>query len=318
MKKTLYIFIGFILGAASITYAATPFLQVFQGGTGNNSFASSTIAISNGSNLYGFATSSLYQNASASNSGLLTSTDWSTFNGKQASGNYITALTGDVTASGPGSAAATLATVNSNTGSFGGSTAIPSLTVNGKGLITAASTNVVVAPAGTLSGTTLNSGVTASSLTSVGTLSNLTVTAAPTFSAMTPGSVLFAGTSGLLSQDNSNLFYNSTNHQLGVGSSTPYALLSVGAPAGAAPYFSIGSTTAEVLKVTASSSPAFGVGTSTPGFPIDVYSTATTSVRIDSNSSKGACLIMKDSDGSGYSYITVSNGVMSVSTSVCF
>ena len=49
------------------------------------------------------------QTASASQRGLLSSTDWSTFNSKQAAGNYITALTGDVTASGPGSAAATIA-----------------------------------------------------------------------------------------------------------------------------------------------------------------------------------------------------------------
>ena len=39
----------------------------------------------------------------------MSSTDWSTFNGKQAAGNYITALTGDVTASGPGSAVTTIA-----------------------------------------------------------------------------------------------------------------------------------------------------------------------------------------------------------------
>lgn len=108
--------------------------------------------------------------------GYLSSTDWSTFNSKQAAGNYITALTGDVTASGPGSVAATLATVNSNTGSFGSSTAIPSFTVNGKGLITAASTNVVIAPAGTLTGTTLASNVVTSSLTSVGTITSGTWT----------------------------------------------------------------------------------------------------------------------------------------------
>lgn len=55
--------------------------------------------------------------------------------GLQPTGNYITALTGDVTASGPGSVVATLATVNSNVGSFTNA----SITVNGKGLVTAAS-----------------------------------------------------------------------------------------------------------------------------------------------------------------------------------
>jgi hypothetical protein len=93
----------------------------------------------------------------------------------QVPGNYITALTGDVTASGPGSAVATLATVNGTTGSFGSSTAIPTFTVNGKGLITAAGSVAVIAPAGTLTGTTLASNVLNSSLTSVGTLSTLTV-----------------------------------------------------------------------------------------------------------------------------------------------
>lgn len=108
--------------------------------------------------------------ADATHNGYLTSGDWSTFNGKQSSGNYISALTGDATATGPGSVALTLATVNTNTGSFGSTTAIPNFTVNGKGLITAAGTTAVVAPAGTLTGTTLASNVVTSSLTTVGTI----------------------------------------------------------------------------------------------------------------------------------------------------
>lgn len=57
----------------------------------------------------------------------------------QPAGNYLTALTGDGTASGPGSSALTLATVNSNVGSFTN----VSITVNAKGLITAASSGSV-------------------------------------------------------------------------------------------------------------------------------------------------------------------------------
>jgi hypothetical protein len=51
----------------------------------------------------------------------------------------LPAFTGDVTTT-AGTAATTLATVNSNVGSFGSAAAVPIITVNGKGLITAVST----------------------------------------------------------------------------------------------------------------------------------------------------------------------------------
>lgn len=104
------------------------------------------ITITNGTGaVIGTGTSISQHVADTTHNGYLASTDWNTFNSKQPAGNYITALTGDVAATGPGSVGATLATVNANTGSFGSATSIPSFTVNGKGLITAASSNNLLA-----------------------------------------------------------------------------------------------------------------------------------------------------------------------------
>src|ERR1039457_2191126 len=76
-------------------------------------------------------------------------------------------------------------------------------------------------------------GAAQTAITSVGTLSGLTVTAAPTFSALTLGSVPFASTAGLLAQDNANLFWDATNKRLGIGTTAPGSPLDVkGAGAG--------------------------------------------------------------------------------------
>jgi hypothetical protein len=81
---------------------------------------------------------------------------------------------------------------------------------------------------GNASGTAATvTGAAQTNITSVGTLSGLTVTAAPTFSALTPGSVPFAGTAGLLSQNNANLFWDNTNKELGIGTPSPDAALHV-------------------------------------------------------------------------------------------
>ncbi len=129
----------------------------------------------------------------------------------QAPGAYITALTGDVTASGPGSAAATLASTGVTATSYGSSTAIPSFTVDAKGRLTTASTNAVIAPAGTLTGTSLASNVVTSSLTAVGTLTS------GTWNAGTIG-VAYGGTGNSSLTTNGILYGNGTS---AVGATAP-------------------------------------------------------------------------------------------------
>ena len=116
----------------------------------------------------GIAPNITISQAGSGSSGYLSQTDWNTFNNKQPAGNYITALNGDGSASGPGNATFTLATVLSSPGSYGSASVIPNFTVNGKGLITSVGANTVVAPAGTLTGATLAAGVVNSSLQNLG------------------------------------------------------------------------------------------------------------------------------------------------------
>ncbi|WNV09947.1 hypothetical protein [Tardiphaga sp. 709] len=113
-----------------------------QGGTGLSTFAIGDL-------LYAATTSTLARLADIATGNVLRSGGvgvapaW----GKVALGTDISgtlpatnfpALTGDVTTS-AGALATTLATVNANVGSFGSASAVPSVTVNAKGLITAAS-----------------------------------------------------------------------------------------------------------------------------------------------------------------------------------
>ena len=48
---------------------------------------------------------------------------------------------------------------------------------------------------------------------------------APTFSSISSGSLLFAGTGGTVTQDNANFYWDNTNKRLGIGTNTPVANL---------------------------------------------------------------------------------------------
>ena len=65
------------------------------------------------------------------------------------------------------------------------------------------------------------------------TVQDIRTSASPTFtgltlSSFTQGSVIFAGASGALAQDNANFFYDATNHYLGIKVASPTRTLDVG------------------------------------------------------------------------------------------
>lgn len=105
-------------------------------------------------------------------------------------GGGISALTGDVTASGTGSVVATIAAIQGNT-------------VTG----TTGTQEVVFSNSPTMTG--------------ILTVPNIDLTA------MTAGSVLFAEASGAISQNNANFFWDNVNNRLGIGNNSPQYTLDV-------------------------------------------------------------------------------------------
>jgi len=62
----------------------------------------------------------------------------------------------------------------------------------------------------------------------------------------------------------------------------------------------------------------FGIGTSTPATLLDIYSSATSTITIDSDSAtQGACLKLSDFDSADYTYCIVQDGTMTCSTDSC-
>jgi hypothetical protein len=81
--------------------------QTFATGTSGTDFGISSVSSTHTFNL---------PIASGTNTGKLSNTDWTTFNNKQPAGSYITSLTTDVVATGPGIAAATIQPLAVTTG----------------------------------------------------------------------------------------------------------------------------------------------------------------------------------------------------------
>jgi hypothetical protein len=112
----------------------------------------------------------------------------------------------------------------------------PTLTTPVLGVASATSINKITitqpATGATLTipdGVTLNAGAggtlgsNAFNSTAFAPAASPTFTTAATFSFLTAGSIPFAGTAGLLSQDNATFFWDNTNKRLGIGTTTPSA-----------------------------------------------------------------------------------------------
>lgn len=96
-----------------------------------------------------------------------------------ASGSAITSLTGDVTATGPGAAAATLAAITTAQINVGSSTSVPVLSIDDKGRVTALGSAPISGTAGgTVTSITAGTGLSGGTITGSGTIELASLTTA--------------------------------------------------------------------------------------------------------------------------------------------
>jgi hypothetical protein len=244
----------------------TALSQSFATGTSGTDFAISSSTATHTFNL---------PIASATNTGKLSSTDWTTFNNKQAALNGTgfvkisgTTISYDNTSYLPLGGGTLTGGLSGTTATFSGILTTPQVkAATSAGLSINANSGTQVADFGAggsanitffggLSGTSasFSSSITGNTIVKSGgtaaqilaadgsvitagtniTISGGTISSTSTGMAIggsitsaTAGSVLFAGTSGVLQQDNANLFWDDTNNRLGIGTASPASTLDI-------------------------------------------------------------------------------------------
>jgi hypothetical protein len=179
-------------------------ISVTKGGTGLTSIASGSILAANSSNTLSAITSTSGLKVLQNNAG---TTSWASTTG---TGNVVMATSPTVT---------TLTVSSGGIGVTGNSTIAGTL-----GSLTGITSSGTI----TFSGLTTDGVVTVSSGV-LGSSASLGVTlgGTGTTTQFTQGSIVFAGASGVYSQDNSNFFWDNSSKELGIGTNSPSSTLDV-------------------------------------------------------------------------------------------
>jgi len=212
-----------------------------------------TIGTANGLSIVGQVLSLAL--SSTSTTGALSDTDWDTFNNKQPAGNYITALTTDVVASGPGSV---VATIQSNVVSNSKLAQAPTLTIKGNNTggtanvldLTVAQVQTMLGTSGTNTGDVTLSAFGSSPNANAATLTGQALTLQPA-SASFPGGVTtgtqsFAGNKTFTGTIAASNFSGTSS---GTNTGDQLIFQTIACPAGTNP---VADTTSDTLTLAAS------------------------------------------------------------------
>lgn len=118
-----------------------------------------------------------------------------------------------------------------------------------------------------------------------------------TATVFTEGSIVFAGASGVYSQDNANFYWDDTNNRLGIGTNAPSASVHI-INTGASDSFRVDDQAADTSPFVIDASGNVGIGTSAPAAKLHVETAGNSGIRIFNTSYPGEYVDL--GGGSGY------------------